>query len=176
MKMRHPGRHIVLAALLAAVFLSAAVADAETRFVPSRTRRAPVTRKQPLHAILIQGVKYSADWSLDKAEKIKDFFMEKFGHALPVSAMGQTETHDRLKFDHHDALDVALQPDSKEGRALIGYLRESGIPFIAFRRKLTGAATGPHIHIGNPSHRLEAAPLEGDAAETTVALLPEAME
>ena len=107
--------------------------------------------------MIIQGIKYSADWSLDKAEKVKDFFIKKFGHDLPVSAMGQTETHDKLGFDHHEAMDVALNPDSKEGRTLIGYLRQARIPFIAFRRRVEGSATGPHIHIGNPSQRMEIA-------------------
>jgi hypothetical protein len=36
---------------------------------------------------------------------------------------------------------------------LIGYLRQSGIPFIAFRNAVPGAATGAHIHIGKPSLR-----------------------
>src|SRR5262249_33531034 len=130
-------------------------AEAQSRVASTRTQRAPAVRARRLPVLMIQGIKYSADWSLDKAEKIKDFFLKKFGHDLPVSAMGQTETHDRLGFDHHEAMDVALSPDSREGRTLIGYLRQTKIPFIAFRRKLAGSATGPHIHIGNPSQRLE---------------------
>jgi len=49
---------------------------------------------------------------------------------------------------------VALHPDSAEGRALIGFLQARGIPFLAFRGAVPGVATGPHIHIGSPSHRL----------------------
>ncbi|HTM08503.1 MAG TPA: hypothetical protein VL754_08950 [Verrucomicrobiae bacterium] len=125
---------------------------------------------------MIQGIKYSADWSLDKAEKIKDFFLKKFGHDLPVSAMGQTETHDKLGFDHHEAMDVALNPDSREGRTLIGYLRQAKIPFIAFRRRVEGSATGPHIHIGNPSQRLQMAQAPAiDAPPATTVLLPDAL-
>jgi hypothetical protein len=30
-------------------------------------------------------------------------------------------------------------------------LRRAGIPFIAFRSAVAGAATGAHIHIGQPS-------------------------
>jgi hypothetical protein len=56
--------------------------------------------------------------------------------------------------DHHNAVDVALHPDSSEGRALINYLQGRGIPFLAFRGAIPGIATGPHIHIGSPSHRL----------------------
>ena len=92
-----------------------------------------------------------SDWSLADAGKIEKFFSQTFGHALPISALGQTSTHDRLRFDHRNAMDVALHPDSSEGRALLSYLRQSGIPFIAFRGAIAGAATGAHIHIGQPS-------------------------
>jgi hypothetical protein len=92
-------------------------------------------------------------WSLADAGKIERFFQNSFGHVLPVSAFGQTPTHDRLRFDHRNAMDVALHPDSKEGRSLVAYLRQAGIPFLAFRGAVAGAATGAHIHIGNPSLR-----------------------
>ncbi|HEY1267452.1 MAG TPA: hypothetical protein VGH16_09365 [Candidatus Binatia bacterium] len=93
-------------------------------------------------------------WSLRDAGKIESFFLARFGRALPVSARGQTAAHDRMGFDHHNAMDVALYPDSEEGRAVMQYLKQSGIPFIAFRGKMAGAATGAHIHIGKPSLRL----------------------
>jgi hypothetical protein len=92
-------------------------------------------------------------WTLAQATKIESFFTERFGHALPISALGQTATHDRLHFDHRNAMDVALHPDSREGQALLSYLRQAGIPFIAFRSAVPGAATGAHIHIGKPSAR-----------------------
>jgi hypothetical protein len=92
-------------------------------------------------------------WSLKEAPRIEKFFFQTFGRHLPVSAFGQTATHARMRFDHRDALDVALQPDSAEGRALMNYLRASGIPFIAFKSAVPGAATGAHIHIGKPSFR-----------------------
>jgi hypothetical protein len=95
-----------------------------------------------------------ADWSLDDAGKIGKFFFEHFGHAMPISAMGQSATHDRMGLDHREAMDVAVQPDSTEGRGLMAYLREAGIPFIAFRNRIRGMATGAHIHIGRPSLRL----------------------
>jgi hypothetical protein len=96
----------------------------------------------------------SALWKLGDVFKIERFFLESFGRALPISALGQTATHDRLRFDHKDAMDVALHPDSKEGQFLLNYLRHAGIPFIAFKNAVPGASTGAHIHIGKPSRRL----------------------
>ena len=92
-------------------------------------------------------------WSLADAPKVEKFFLQTFGRGLPVTAFGQTVTHDRLRFDHRNAIDVALHPDSAEGRSLLAYLRQMGIPFIAFRGAVPGAATGAHIHIGHPSVR-----------------------
>jgi hypothetical protein len=50
-------------------------------------------------------------------------------------------------------MDVGLNPDSVEGQALMQFLRANGIPFSAFRVAILGSSTGPHIHIGMPSHR-----------------------
>jgi hypothetical protein len=83
------------------------------------------------------------------------FFAEQFRRPLPVSALGQTPVHDRLGFDHRNALDVAVHPDSEEGRSLIAYLRRERIPFLAFRGPVAGAATGAHIHIGQASPRIQ---------------------
>ena len=85
---------------------------------------------------------------------IQTFFLSRFGHGLPTSAIGQSATHNSLGYDHRNAVDVALRPDSVEGQALISYLQSQGIPFLAFRAAVPGVATGPHIHIGSPSHRL----------------------
>jgi len=96
----------------------------------------------------------SFKWSLKEAPRIEKYFSQTFGRSLPVGAKGQSQTHDRFGFDHRDAMDVALHPDSVEGKALINQLRKSGIPFIAFRSAVPGVSTGPHIHIGKPSSRL----------------------
>jgi hypothetical protein len=93
-------------------------------------------------------------WSPGSLNTIQNFFSSKFGHSLPTSAVGQSVIHNRLGYDHRNAVDVALHPDSTEGRALINYLQLQGIPFLAFRGAIPGVATGPHIHIGSPSHRL----------------------
>jgi len=82
---------------------------------------------------------------------LETFFARRFGHALPVSARGQTLVHERMGLDHRRAIDVALHPDSEEGQALIEYLRLNHIPFLAFRRAVPGASTGAHVHIGPTS-------------------------
>ena len=93
-------------------------------------------------------------WSLAGAAGIKDFFVRRFGHALPIGAFGQSALHDRWGYDHRNAMDVGVSPDSNEGQALIAYLRANGIPFTAFHSAVPGVATGPHIHVGLPSHRI----------------------
>jgi len=93
-------------------------------------------------------------WSIAEAPRVEKFFSQTFGRRLPITALGQSDTHNRLRVDHRDSMDVGLHPDSGEGRTLVAYLRQSGIPFLAFRSVIPGAATGPHIHIGRPSRRL----------------------
>jgi len=96
----------------------------------------------------------AAPWSLGGLGGVQSFFSATFGRALPTSAVGQSTTHNQLRYDHRNAVDVALHPDSTEGKGLITYLQSQGIPFLAFRAAIPGVATGPHIHIGRPSHRL----------------------
>jgi hypothetical protein len=93
-------------------------------------------------------------WVLTDASKVQSFFISRFNRSLPISAFGQTATHNQLGFDHSNSVDVAVHPDSVEGQALISYLRSMGIPFLAFRQAVSGQATGAHIHIGYPSHRI----------------------
>jgi hypothetical protein len=93
-------------------------------------------------------------WSLNEAGAVMQFYMRSLGRQLPVSSFGQSPVHDRWGYDHHNAMDVGVSPDGAEGRALMEYLRSSGIPFTAFRFAIPGTATGPHIHIGRPSHKI----------------------
>ena len=95
----------------------------------------------------------SGNWSLSEATKIESFFFTRFGRHLPVSAYGQSELHNRWGYDHRNAMDVAVHPDSAEGQALMAYLSSQRIPFLAFRQAVQGSATGPHIHIGRPSSK-----------------------
>ena len=96
----------------------------------------------------------SGNWSLANLSQVQQFFSQTFGHALPVSTLGQSVTHNRMGWDHRNSVDIGIHPDSREGRALMSYLQLSGIPFLAFRAAVPGVSTGPHIHIGFPSHRL----------------------
>ena len=93
-------------------------------------------------------------WTLSEAGGVMQFYSRSFGRQLPVSSFGQSPVHDRWGYAHHNAMDVGVSPDSAEGRALMEYLRASGIPFTAFRWAIPGTATGPHIHIGRPSHKI----------------------
>jgi len=82
-------------------------------------------------------------------------FEKKFDEPLPVSARGETAVHRALGFDHTGRIDVALTPDSAEGKWLRAYLEAAGIPYYAFRVAIPGKATGAHIHIGPGSTRLQ---------------------
>lgn len=93
-------------------------------------------------------------WNLSDFGKVDAFYRLKFNKPLPVSAFGQSETHNRLGFDHSNALDVALHPDSAEGQALMEFLQTQGISFIAIRGAIPGSATGAHIHVGPGSKRI----------------------
>jgi hypothetical protein len=95
----------------------------------------------------------STSWRISDAAKIEKFFMAKFGRALPMSAFGQSDIHNRWGLDHRQGIDVGLHPDSREGQALQEFLKQERIPYMAFRGAIPGVATGPHIHIGNPSPR-----------------------
>jgi len=96
----------------------------------------------------------AGSWSIAGLSSVQQFFSKTFGKPLPTSTIGQSATHNRLRWNHTNAVDVGLHPDSTEGRALMAYLQSQGIPFLAFRGAIPGVSTGPHIHIGSPSHRL----------------------
>ncbi|HWP23978.1 MAG TPA: hypothetical protein VNM15_07380 [Candidatus Binatia bacterium] len=95
-----------------------------------------------------------ATWSRATVRRIGNFYRNTFHRTLPVSALGQSATHDRMGLDHREALDIAVHPNSAEGRGLIGYLKNNGIPFIAFCGTVPNMATGAHIHAGKPSPRI----------------------
>jgi hypothetical protein len=131
-----------------ALSLAEEVAETEMARLP---RLSPGGYDETPNLIRFNG---TAAWSLTLIDKIARFYRARFGHEMPVSALGQSPTHDRLGFDHRDAIDVAVSPQSAEGRGLMSYLRKANIPFLAFRRKVRSMSTGAHIHIGQPSPRL----------------------
>jgi hypothetical protein len=136
-------------------FLAEALAEPEVTAPPpvvAGSKRTP----PPVVQTRSGYIRYTgfADWRLADSARVQGFFASRFGRQLPVSAFGQTDLHNRMGFDHRNSMDVALHPDSPEGRALLEYLRSQGIPFLAFRGAISGTATGPHIHVGRPSHRI----------------------
>jgi hypothetical protein len=124
-------------------------ADAETKLAKFK----PIPKGGMITSASFIRYNGAAVWFLSDAWKVQQFFLSTFKRSLPVSVFGQGAIHDRWRLDHHNAMDVSLQPDGPEGQALLNYLRSNGIPFLAFRQAIPGTATGPHIHIGRPSHR-----------------------
>ena len=92
-------------------------------------------------------------WNLGEAWKVQRFFSDTFKRELPIAVFGQGAIHDRWRLDHRNSMDISLHPDTAEGQALLNFLQRNGIPYLAFRSAIPGTATGPHIHIGRPSHR-----------------------
>ncbi|HEX8686053.1 MAG TPA: hypothetical protein VF654_06105, partial [Pyrinomonadaceae bacterium] len=90
-------------------------------------------------------------WSISHADGLRSWFRQTYGRELPVTAAGQSGTHNRMGLDHSDSLDVGINPATEEGARLREYLRAQRVPFLAYDRAVPGAATGPHIHIGFPS-------------------------
>jgi hypothetical protein len=124
-------------------------AEAETKLAKSR----PLPKGGMIKTASFIRYNGAAAWTLSDAWKVQRFFLDAFKRPLPIAVFGQGSIHDRWRLDHHNAMDVSLHPDGPEGQALLGFLRANGIPFLAFREAIPGTATGPHIHVGRPSHR-----------------------
>ena len=137
--------------LIADALVEADAEEPTRKLRPSSVPRAVNTLVRTTAYIRYGG---AGAWSLADATSVKQFFIGRFGRALPIGAFGQSALHDRWGYDHRNAMDVGVNPDSNEGQALMGYLRANGIPFTAFHFAVPGKATGPHIHIGLPSHRI----------------------
>jgi hypothetical protein len=129
----------------------------EARMVESLARLTPLARGAYEETPGLVRYNGPAAWSLTQdVARLQQFFLARFGRPLPISALGQTPLHDRMGFDHRNALDVAVHPDSPEGRVLMEHLRQAGIPFIAAWGAIPGATSGAHIHVGQPSPRFTA--------------------
>lgn len=131
--------------------IKAADEAAKVRPVPTRTLVRPTASYSSSASIIRHNGPIT---TVSNLPHINAFFSSRFGRPLPVTAIGQTPTHDRFGLDHRHAVDVPLHPDSAEGKALMEYLQQQGISFLAFRGAIPGVSTGPHIHIGRPSSRL----------------------
>lgn len=127
---------------------------AETLAAVEVARAAPADGPVPVITPSVVQDPGRGPFALAAVTSIEAFFAGQFGRPMPVSARGQTTTHARLGLDHRHGVDVAVHPDSEEGRGLIAHLRARGIPFLAFRGVVPGASTGPHVHIGPTSQRL----------------------
>lgn len=123
--------------------------EAETKLAKSK----PVPQGALIKTASFIRYNGSAVWALSDAWKVQRFFLDAFKKPLPIAVFGQGAIHDRWRLDHRNAMDVSLHPDGSEGQALLSFLRNRGIPFLAFREAIPGTATGPHIHVGRPSHR-----------------------
>jgi hypothetical protein len=98
----------------------------------------------------------NGSFTLGDLTPIQAQFEKQFHRALPISALGQTLTHQSLGLDHRNRVDVALSPSQPEGAWLLALLARLHVPYLAFRTAVAGAATAPHIHIGLGSTRLQA--------------------
>jgi len=138
------------------MLIADAFVEAETEESPRNISRSSAQRPTTTLLRTTAYIRYGGarGWSLSQADVIRRFFIGRFGHALPVGAFGQSALHDRWGYDHRNAMDVGISPDSAEGQILMDYLRANGIPFTAFHFAVPGRATGPHIHVGLPSHRI----------------------
>jgi len=126
----------------------------EARMAESLARLTPLPRGGYEETPGLVRYNGTAAWSLTgDLPRLQQFFLARFGRPLSISALGQTALHDRMGFDHRNALDVAVHPDSPEGRALMEHLRLAGIPFIAAWGAIPGSTSGAHIHVGQPSPR-----------------------
>jgi hypothetical protein len=132
--------------------LSAIVhAEQEVTETPSES----LTQQQPFRiSVRYEG---SGQFTTGDFKQLVLAYEKHFDKKLPVSARGETALHRSLSFDHKGRVDVALSPDQDEGVWLTQYLEKAHIPYFAFRYRVPGKATAPHIHIGPPSVRLRSA-------------------
>jgi hypothetical protein len=100
---------------------------------------------------------------------IQSAYERKFFRPLPVSAFGDTALHRTLGLNHSGRVDVALNPDQREGVWLREFLQQRRIPYYAFRTAIVGSATAPHIHIGPGSSRFAPSRQARGASLDTVA-------
>ena len=127
----------------------------------AETQRLAALEEQNLERALESGtsrkamIKFEGSGHFYKSDfaAIADEFEQQFHYPLPVTAYGQTATHQLLGLDHRGKIDVGLNPEEPEGIWLRRWLEKRQIPYIAFRAAVPGSATAPHIHLGTGSAR-----------------------
>jgi hypothetical protein len=140
-------------------FVDQQVAFAQTRARLVRERSSIASAEERLDELIEEELAFrsggmSGEWD-DNIAEIDAFYYQEFGTGLPISAAGATDLHVLMGFDHTGRYDVALHPSEFEGLFLMSLLEEWGVPYIAFKSAVPGQATGPHIHIGPPSLRID---------------------
>ena len=149
---KHRIQTMALWAVSSAALLCANM-QAEANVIKKKSSAHPVVTEKYKPVLLHYAGQ--GNWSLPRlAANVKGFYLKEYGHQPRITAFGQTVTHDRLGFDHKNALDIGVHPDSPEGMALMNYLRANKIPFIGIRSAIPGSATAPHIHVGHESRRV----------------------
>src|SRR5258708_10890179 len=117
-------------------------------------RAAPITEP----GVFVGGMQhYEGSGVFDEAKELKPIelaFAERFDKPLPISADGETEVHRAMGLDHRGRVDVAVNPEEKEGQFLMSYLKAHKLPFYAFTHAIPGKDKGAHVHIGPGMTRL----------------------
>jgi hypothetical protein len=125
----------------------------------ARSERAMESASSSSPDVFTRGMeRFEGNGWFNEAKDLKPIevaFRREFQKSLPISADGETAVHYALGFDHRGRVDVAINPEQKEGQWLLTYLKAKKIPFYAFTRAIPGKATGAHIHIGPGSTRLQ---------------------
>ena len=100
---------------------------------------------------------------------VSQWFKQTFGSDIPVKNLGASDFERKAGWEHSRSFDVGLHPNSTQGKQLISFLQQQGIPYAAFTGAVSKGgvtvATGPHIHVGPPSRHIEDIPVYKGGAE-----------
>src|SRR6185369_12704273 len=92
---------------------SLAALTEEQMIEPPQALSAPATAPPVMERFDGDGTFTATDF-----RRVQSAFEQQFHKPLPVSAEGETAVHRALGFDHRDRVDVALFPDTTEGKWL----------------------------------------------------------
>jgi hypothetical protein len=88
-------------------------------------------------------------------QAIREAYRARWGTDMPAY-VGQRPVHNRNGYDHRNAMDVPIDPNSPQGQWLRSTLQANGIPYRAASGPMKRGdgkttSTGEHIHIGQGS-------------------------